>query len=384
MANRHLAHEETSRTMKSLRVHLASRSYPIVVGRGAIRYALTLLRQRKHPVNTLCIVTTSIVRRLHGERFHQLLEHRGYPCKIVVIPDTESSKSITQYQRLLKHLILYRASSQSILIALGGGVVGDLVGFTAATFKRGIPYLQIPTTLLAQVDSAIGGKTAIDLPAGKNLVGAFYQPIGVISDTDCLGTLPTRQLRSGLAEVVKYGILGDPTLFRYVERHTDQLLSGTPEHLAWIVIRCAMAKARLVEQDEYDRRNIRMALNLGHTIGHAIEAAAAYSRRYDHGQAVAIGMVGAARLSQRLNLCSSSTVQRLTQLLRQLKLPIACPKVPPSSILAAMHHDKKFTSSGNRFVLPTRIGHVVIRSNIPDHMIHEVVCELAQAKPPRS
>jgi len=370
--------------MKSLRVRLASRSYPIVVGRGAIRYTLTLLQQRRHPVDTLCVVTTSIVRRLHGERLRQLLERHGYPCKIIVIPDTESSKSITQYQRLLKHLVHYRASHQTILIALGGGVVGDLVGFTAATFKRGIPYLQIPTTLLAQVDSAIGGKTAIDLPAGKNLVGAFYQPIGVISDIDCLGTLPTRQIRSGLAEVVKYGVLGDPTLFRYVEQHADQLLSGAQEDLVWVVIRCQMAKARLVEQDEYDRRNIRMILNLGHTIGHAIEAAAAYSRCYDHGQAVAIGMVGAARLSQHLNICSSSTVQRLTQLLQQLKLPITCPKVPPSRILAAMQHDKKFTSSGNRFVLPTRIGHVVIHSNIPAHMLHEVVCELAQTKPPRS
>ncbi len=264
---------------------------------------------------------------------------------------------------------------------MGGGVIGDLVGFTAATFKRGVPYLQVPTTLLAQVDSAIGGKTALDLPTGKNLVGAFYQPIGVISEIRFLNTLPVRQLRSGLAEVVKYGVLGDEALFRYVEHEVNALLSMEPRALTHVVIRCAEAKARFVARDEYDRHEIRMRLNLGHTVGHALEAATGYARRLSHGEAVSIGMVAAARLARRLGICHEAVERRLVTLLTRIGLPVAYPGVRPDRILNAMRHDKKFTAGSNRFVLPTRIGQVVIARGVSYRLIREVVGELAQTKP---
>jgi 3-dehydroquinate synthase len=243
---------------------------------------------------------------------------------------------------------------------LGGGVIGDLTGFAASIYKRGIPYIHIPTTLLAQVDSAIGGKTAIDLPVAKNLVGSFYQPKIVISDTSLLSSLSPRQIRNGLAECIKYAVIGDKKLFGYIENNYKKALAHDAKVLAHIILSCARIKSRIVGEDELDKKGKRIVLNLGHTIGHAIESASGYAERYDHGESIAIGMVCATCISSRMGLIKEDDGQRIIALIKKCGLPVKLKGLKISRIYGSLLHDKKFIHGTNRFVVPIGIGKVRI------------------------
>jgi len=264
------------------------------------------------------------------------------------------------------------------VIALGGGVIGDLAGFAAAIYKRGIPYLQIPTTLLAQVDSAIGGKTAIDLPVAKNLVGAFYQPKAVLSDISTLRSLPERELRNGLAEVIKYGVIKDSRLFEFIEKNYKKILRRDTQALSFIVARSSAIKARVVETDERDTTGARAILNYGHTFGHAIEAASEYGEGYYHGEAIAVGMIIAARLAVDLGLMKARDANRIEDLIRSVGLPTKIKKLPKARLYNAYLRDKKFIRGKSRLVLPTSIGSVKIVHAIPDHLILRSIARCTQ------
>jgi 3-dehydroquinate synthase len=294
---------------------------------------------------------------------------------VISLPDGERAKTLKWASRLYDRLITARFERGSTLIALGGGVVGDLTGFVASTYLRGVTFVQIPTTLVAQVDASIGGKTGINHPKGKNLIGTFYQPKLVLIDVATLRTLPKRELVGGMAEVVKYGVITDPGLFDYVERHVDDVLACRLDVLEQIVLRSARIKADVVGRDEREA-GVRRILNYGHTLGHAIEAATGYGRLH-HGEAIAIGMHFAARLSVRLGCCSDAFVRRQEQLLKRLKLRTALTaNTSVRSLLSAMALDKKIRDGRVHFVLPKRIGRVVVEP-VRFEIIKEVLKDFA-------
>jgi 3-dehydroquinate synthase len=264
-----------------------------------------------------------------------------------------------------------KCDRKSVLIALGGGVVGDLTGFTAATFQRGIPFIQIPTTLLSQVDSSVGGKTAVNHPRGKNMIGAFYQPKLVVIDLNTLSTLPKNQLRAGLSEVVKYGVIADEKLFVFLENNIQKILSLDSKCLEYIVKTSCAIKARIVEKDERESK-YRMILNFGHTFGHAIETLTNYTE-YLHGEAISIGMVQAALLSVESGLCNKDLPKRITNLLKELGLPIQAHDLKSKDIIESMRHDKKNSHNKLRFVLPKSIGSVEIIDDVPETLIQSVL-----------
>ncbi len=348
--------------MKSIQVRLGKRSYPVFVGNGVLPRLGSILRKLDLG-SRAAVVTTGPIYRLYGRRTARAFAAAGIKTVFRQVPDTEKSKSLRCAGRLLTWLAEIRPKDRLFLVAFGGGVVGDLTGFAAAIYRRGIPYVQLPTTLLSQVDSSIGGKTAVDLPHGKNLAGAFYQPRLVFIDTDFLQTLPPREVRCGLAEVVKYGVIKDPGLFAFLEKNLEAILNRDPAALAEIIYRCARIKARVVETDEYDRTEKRMILNFGHTLGHAIEAAAGYGR-YRHGEAVSIGMAGAAEIGVRLGMFPPGDAGRLERLLVRIGLPVRARNCSPARIMNAQALDKKFIGRENRFVLPVEIGRVEIRRGV--------------------
>jgi len=271
---------------------------------------------------------------------------------------------------VIRDLALYDKKRRLFVIAFGGGVIGDLSGFVASIYKRGIPYVQVPTTLLAQVDSAIGGKTAVDLTEGKNLVGAIYQPRLVFSDCKFLSTLGPRQMRSGLAEVIKYAIIRDKPLFDYLLTHAKDVLACKRSALERIVLSCSSIKAKIVEQDEKEERGIRTILNFGHTAGHAIEAAAGFTK-YTHGEAIALGMLVACEISKMLKLIDETLAGKVEALIAKAGLPVKIRAVKLDRIISAHYRDKKFTGSRNRFVLINAIGRVRIVTNVPLEVITE-------------
>ena len=270
-------------------------------------------------------------------------------------------------------LVQHRYGRDCVLVALGGGVIGDITGFAAATWQRGVEFIQVPTTLLAQVDSAVGGKTAVNHPGGKNLIGAFHQPLCVLSDMDTLNSLPEREFGAGLAEVVKYGLLGDASLFEWLERESGAILNRDKERLQHIVRRSCEIKARVVAADETERGQ-RALLNLGHTFGHAIERSAGYGE-WLHGEAVSAGMCMAAAFSARLGWLRKSEVDRVRELLTDLKLPVDPPKVSPSDFLAAMSLDKKVIAGQIRLVLLRAIGTAEVTADYPEHELVDLLSE---------
>jgi 3-dehydroquinate synthase len=283
---------------------------------------------------------------------------------------------LTELSRLWEAFARLRLDRRSVVIALGGGVIGDLAGFAAATYLRGIDLVQLPTTLLAQVDASVGGKTAIDLPEGKNLVGAFYQPRWVVADVGTLASLPPRELRAGLAEVIKYGVIADETLFDFLERERDAVLAGEPERLAQIVLRSCRIKADVVREDEREG-GLRAILNYGHTAGHAVEALAGYAGLL-HGECVAIGMEAAARLSVRLGMLAPGDAERQRRLLEAYGLPVALPPgQEPRAILDAMRWDKKTVGDEIRFVLARGIGIVEWGCRAADDQVLAVLKEMS-------
>lgn len=357
--------------MRSIPVPLKTNAYEIVVGDHILPKLgdkLKSLRIGKDAV----IITNPVIRKYHGNALTSGLKKNGFSVKVLEVPSGERSKSARVAFRLIEDIARYDQMKKVFIIAFGGGVVGDLAGYVAAAYKRGIPYVQVPTTLLAQVDSAIGGKVAVDLAFGKNLVGAFYQPRIVWSDVALLSTLTKRQIRNGLAEVVKYGVIADARFFQYIAENYKSLLGLDPESLVHVVERSSRIKRDVVVADERETKGVRTILNFGHTIGHAIEAAGKYNR-YHHGEAVALGMRVAAAISYRKGMCDAKDVSTLNEMLSRIALPECIRNVKTSDILRVMKHDKKFISGTNRFVLMTRIGKVKVSENIPPSVIMKAV-----------
>lgn len=355
--------------MQTLTVALGDRSYPVHVGAGLLTHAdliTTRLPQRK-----AAIVTNETIAPLYLASLTQTLEARGIRVVSVVLPDGEGYKTWETLNRILDALIDNRCERKTALLALGGGVIGDLAGFAAAVYQRGVPYVQIPTTLLAQVDSAVGGKTAINHPRGKNMIGAFHQPLAVLADTDTLNTLPDRELAAGVAEVIKYGLIRDAAFFDWLENNVDRLMAREPEALAHAIQCSCSNKAEIVALDEREA-GLRALLNYGHTFGHAIEAGLNFGV-WLHGEAVACGMVLAARLSHHMGLIARQDVVRITDILRRARLPITAPDFGIDRYLELMGHDKKVESGRVRFVLLRRIGEAFVTDEVPSAALDEIL-----------
>jgi 3-dehydroquinate synthase len=299
----------------------------------------------------------------------------GLRCEVAVLAPGEESKSLAAASDLYDRLVGMQADRETVVVAVGGGVIGDLAGFVAATYARGLPFVQVPTTLLAQVDSSVGGKVGINHPRAKNLIGAFLQPLGVLVDTAVLDTLPLREYRAGLAEVVKYGVILDEQFFGYLEAQVAALNLRSPGVLRHVITRCCRLKADAVERDEFERLGLRAVLNYGHTFAHAFEALAGYGQLL-HGEAVAIGMEYAARLAVSLGRIDAATASRQTNLLEALSLPIRLPetlRLKPDDLLDRMHLDKKTVAGRLRFVLPTRLGHVELVEHVAERDVRAVL-----------
>lgn len=345
--------------MKVEKVHLnlGANSYDIVIGNG-VRNRLGSYLRELSVGGRVAIVTNPVIDRLYGVGMRKSLQAARFSPMTIRIRDGERYKTTDEIERIYDQLIRHRFERSSTLIALGGGVIGDMTGFAAATFLRGIRYVQVPTTVVAQVDASIGGKTGVDHPRGKNLIGAFHQPKLVCVDPSTLSTLPTREFVAGLAEVVKYGVIQDASFFRYLEANASAILKMNSEKLDYCIKRSATIKARVVQSDERES-GLRKILNYGHTLGHAVETLTGY-RKYKHGEAVAIGMASAARLSYLLGIARSEVVQRQVSLLRALNLPTELPELDPRSILDVVESDKKVVGGEIFFVLPEKIGSVRI------------------------
>ncbi len=358
--------------MKQIHVGLKKRGYDIVIG-SAMLGSLGRFLKKAGCDGTAMIITNPSIKKLWGKKMALALRNSGIEAIFLDIADTEKSKSIATSLKLLNKISSSSRSKKVFIIALGGGVVGDVGGFVASIYKRGIPYIQMPTTLLAQVDSAIGGKVAIDLKVGKNLAGAFYQPRLVFSDTAFLSTLPKRQIANGVSEVIKCAVIKDPSLFNFLERNLSRILRLDKSSMEYVILKTSAIKARLVEKDEYDKLGIRIALNYGHTIGHAIEAASGFSKRYTHGEAVSIGMAAANFIAVQRGLLSEYTSQRIHRLLEKTGLPTKTKGIDPQKIYDAHLHDKKFTGRKNRFVLISDIGKIRVVEEIPEKLIKKAI-----------
>jgi 3-dehydroquinate synthase len=354
--------------MPSLVVELGDRSYPIHLGSGLLAQA-ELYRPHLRGGQPL-IVTNETVAPLYLEQVQRALAGTG--PQTLVLPDGEAHKTLATLARIYDALLTGGYGRDSVLVALGGGVIGDLTGFAAATFQRGIGFIQVPTTLLAQVDSSVGGKTGVNHPLGKNMIGAFHQPRAVIADTDTLRTLPQRELAAGLAEVIKYGLLGDAPFFTWLEQHMDALRALEPGALAEAIQRSCANKARIVALDERES-GPRALLNLGHSFGHAIEAALAYGS-WLHGEAVAAGLCMAADLSCRLGWLQAADRDRVVALVGRAGLPTRLPaRMKPEDFRRLMAHDKKVLAGRLRLVLLKAIGEAVITSEFDPRMLEETV-----------
>jgi 3-dehydroquinate synthase len=352
--------------MQTVRVALGPRSYPIHIGPGLLRRADLVTAVLGGP--RAAIVTDTTVAALHLEPLAAALAAAGVACVRIVVPDGEDHKDWTTLNAVFDALLAHRCDRRTAIIALGGGVVGDLAGFAAATYQRGVPFVQVPTTLLAQVDSSVGGKTAINHPRGKNMIGAFHQPRVVLADTDTLATLPDRELRAGLAEVIKHGAIRDAGLFAWLEANVERLLARDPGALAHVVKRSVEIKAEVVAADEREAGE-RALLNFGHTFGHAIEAGVGYGT-WLHGEAVGAGMAMAADLSARVGLLDGASVARLRAVLERAGLPVAGPRLGSDRYVELMAVDKKAAAGHTPFILLERLGAAVIRADVPPAAVH--------------
>lgn len=337
--------------MRAATVHLGEGSYHVLAGGGLLGRLGEAIHEYIPDVTGCILVTSPSVDRLYGAQAMTALEAL-HPGK-VIIPEGEEAKTWDAAGELLGALIKHGLDRRGVVVALGGGSVGDSAGFAASTYMRGVRVVQAPTTLLGQVDSGVGGKTAVNHAAGKNLIGSFHQPALVACDTGLLSTLPRRELRSGLAEVAKYGVISDATLYGGVEAEAEKLQSADADALRWVIARCVAAKARYVESDERDERGIRAALNYGHTVGHAVETLSGHTIR--HGEAVAIGMVAASRVAVSLGLLRRADLERQIVLLESLGLHIEAP-YGVDEVIPLMRRDKKAEHGSIRLVLPTGIG----------------------------
>ncbi len=355
--------------MQTLRVELGERAYAIHIGERLLADAGLILPQLDLP--KVAIVTNTTVAALYLQQLTGALQARGVDVLSIVLEDGERYKDWATLNRIYDALLARRCDRKTTLIALGGGVVGDLAGFAAATYMRGIPFIQVPTTLLAQVDSSIGGKTGINHPLGKNMIGAFYQPRLVLADTAVLETLPARELSAGMAEVIKHGLIRDMAFFSWLEQNMEKLLACDQDALAHAVRRCCEIKAAVVAADERET-GVRALLNFGHTFGHAIESGLGYGN-WLHGEAVAAGMVMAADLSRRMGLIAPADVERIVALLKRARLPIAPPDIDSGRMLELMGVDKKAEGGKLRFILLDAIGSASIRADVPDDPLQQAL-----------
>ena len=355
--------------LKILNVALANRSYPIAIGEN-------LLSEFEHfqlkAGQRVLIVTNETIAPLYLPALIAMLEKHGVKTDSVIVPDGEQFKTMETWNMILTALLANNHTRNSTLIALGGGVIGDVAGFAASAYQRGIRFIQVPTTLLSQVDSSVGGKTAINHPLGKNMIGAFYQPQSVVIDINCLKTLPPRELSAGLGEVIKYGIILDNSFFSWLETHIDDLLNLDVNALSYCIYRCCELKAQVVAADETEQ-DIRAILNLGHTYGHAIEAELGYGN-WLHGEAVSVGMLMAAHAAKLLGKFTTTDIERIKNLLIKAKLPVNRPtQMAVESYLPHMLRDKKVLSGQLRLVLPTKIGQVEVLDGVDKNVVFESI-----------
>lgn len=345
------------------------RSYPIHIGYGILQQVdliVSCLSQKR-----VAIVSNTTIAPLYLDKLRTALEKQGIISVPIVLPDGEAHKNWETLNLIFDALLKNHCERNTAILALGGGVIGDLTGFAAATYLRGVPFIQIPTTLLAQVDSSVGGKTGINHPLGKNMIGAFYQPRMVLTDSATLNTLPNRELRAGLSEIIKYGLIRDPAFFDWLEQNMHRLLARDPLTLNEAIQRSCENKAEIVAADEKEN-GVRALLNLGHTFGHAIENGMGYGV-WLHGEAVAAGIVLAAELSRRMKLISEAEVNRIRKIFLQAELPVAAPKMPPEKYFQLMLLDKKVDAGRTRFVVLNRIGEAVMRADIPPAILNDTI-----------
>lgn len=370
---------------QSVQVALGPRSYEIVIASRQLDQIAEAMNswlvRRGFPRHgrSAVIITDRNVLDSHAAIVSHSLRSVNWRCQTIGMDPGEQTKSLAAASHIYDVLVDLKADRQTVIVAVGGGVMGDLAGFVASTYNRGLPFVQVPTSLLAQVDSSVGGKVGINHPKGKNLIGAFHQPIGVYLDTSVLQTLPDRDYRGGLAEVVKYGVILDAAFFEYLESHVDDLNAREGNALRHIVARSCRLKADVVEQDEFELTGVRAVLNYGHTFAHAFEALCGYGELM-HGEAVSIGMLYASRLSERLGRVDASMTARQERLLSALKIPTRLPagcKLNPDEVIDRMRLDKKAVGGQLRFVLPTRMGHVEVVSDVPESEVRQTLEELA-------
>ena len=325
--------------------------------------------------SSLVLVTDKTTEKLYGQQVTEALKATKKRVLILSFPAGERSKSLSQVERGYRFLIDNGVDRNALLCVLGGGVVGDVGGYIASTYLRGIDYIQLPTTLLAQVDSSIGGKVGINFTGKKNMVGSFYQPKAVISDIAFLESLPAQEIRNGMAEVIKYGLAMDKELFNRVSNREKREFA--PTEMIDIIEQCSYLKAKIVEADETDRSGLRAILNFGHTVGHAVEATTAFKKQR-HGEAVAIGMIAASKISERLGMLKRQSVQKIDKVLKQFGLPTRCPETSPPELLEAMQFDKKATEGQLKWVLLKEIGQGVTNCTVGEDVVTEVLAEVCQ------
>jgi 3-dehydroquinate synthase len=356
---------------QTLTVELGERSYPIYVGRDLIGDAALLAPHIRG--SQVAVITNEVVRDIALPSLEEALGGVNASVDVLCLKDGEQEKTLDTYADIMDFLIGNRHNRTTTVVALGGGVVGDIAGFAAATYQRGVNFIQVPTTLLAQVDSSVGGKTAVNHPGGKNLIGAFHQPMAVLADTAVLGSLPVRELRAGLAEVIKYGVIEDADFFAWLEANVDSLLALDGDALRHAVARSCEIKAGIVARDEREA-DVRALLNYGHTFGHAIEALTGFGELL-HGEAVAIGMVMAADVAIRAGFLEPDDGVRIKRLITRFGLPVAPPELPPEKFLDAMRMDKKVVDGSLRLVLPDRIGAAQVTTAVPLALLQTALAE---------
>lgn len=356
--------------MRKVRVALGEESYDILIGYGLEKELQSFVQESGFSKQAM-LVTDSNVGPLYGEKVRAILEAGGLHVSVVTIPAGESSKSLAVAEKLYTRAIELGLDRKSPIFALGGGVVGDLAGFIAATYMRGVPFVQLPTSLLAQVDSSVGGKVAVNHALGKNLIGAFYQPKGVFMDLSMMESLPKREIATGLGEIIKYGIIYDADFFAYLEQHADAVLALEREAAVHMIARSCEIKAAVVSEDEKES-GLRRILNFGHTMAHAIEKETGYIR-YNHGEAVAIGMIGAADISARLGMVSADDVARVEALVERMQLPTQAEGCTVDAMYRDIFHDKKTINGKVNWVLMQGIGKVTCRNDVPEDIVRKAM-----------
>jgi 3-dehydroquinate synthase len=362
---------------RQIDVALGDRSYPLIAGTDMLSSFAPVCRQYGIS-DTVVIITDRNVARLHLQPLLRNLLHHKFQPLTITIPAGETQKTLTCANKLFTEMLKKRIPRNAAIIALGGGVIGDLAGFVAATYQRGMKLVQVPTTLLAQVDSSIGGKVGVNHPLGKNMIGAFHQPVFVWMDADYLKTLPKREMICGLGEVIKYGVIRDTELFAYLESHLEEVLQVNVEAVMYVQAACAAIKAEIVSQDEKES-GIRIILNYGHTIGHGLESAGRY-KLLKHGEAVLLGMIAEASIAKEMKLLDADSYERLVSLIRRAPMKAKLSSLKMADIVHAMGRDKKRVAKKLRFVLPTKIGEVKVVDDVDPNLIRSAVREILKAK----